>query len=71
MLEIQCETKGSKIKLLWSLVERVSEEIDQWKDMQVWKSILLSEKFHLCPLEKVNKNLLLMGLNLWFQMKCE
>lgn len=45
----------------------LSEEVDPWKDIQVWKSIQLSGEPHPCPLEKVNKNLLLMGLNLRFQ----
>lgn len=48
-------------------LERLSGEVDQWKDIQVWKSIQLSGEPHPCPLEKVNKNLLLMVLSLWFQ----
>lgn len=68
---LNVETKRNRIETLGLSLKGFLKRLINGKIFKIWKSIQLSGKFHPCPLEKVNKNLLLIGLNLEFQMKCE
>ena len=55
---LNVETKRNRIEILGLSLKVFLKRLINGTIFKIWKSIQLSGKFHPCPLEKVNKNLL-------------